>query len=107
MAVVLRPHSYKGRIFGPEQIYGDPYVGVLLVTWQGPDIVEIDLTLGEMSRDDVLDLCYQLRDLGVKIVRAWRADNHRLPRSKPVRTEGRFTLWEGEVDKAIAALERA
>lgn len=107
MTISVRPHAYKVRVFKPDQAYGDPYCAVLLVTWQGPDVVEIDLAHGEMTKYDVLDIYKWLVTLGVRILRAWRADNHRLPFGSSVRTEGRFTLWEVDLPRAIPLLERA
>lgn len=104
--VVFRPHVYKFRVFSDDQVYGDPYIGVGLVTWQGGDKVEIDLTHGELSRQDFLAICTTLRDMGVRTVAAWRADKKRLTCGRPVRTEGRFTLWEADLDRMIERLSQ-
>lgn len=104
--VVFRPHVCKFRVFSDNQAYGDPYVGVDLVTWQGADEVEIDLTHGELSRQDILDIYTTLRDMGVRTVVAWRADKKRLTYGHPVRTEGRFTLWETDLEQAIRRMSR-
>lgn len=106
MPVIFRPHSYKVRVFPENMSYGDPYCGVMLITWQGPDIVEIDLAHGDLTRNDILEIYQNLQELGVKTLHAWRADNHRLTGGKPLRTEGRFTLWESDIDRTIKILSR-
>lgn len=106
MTIVFRPHIYKVRVFRPDQTYGDPYVGVMLVAWQGSDTVEIDLAkVDDLTRQDMLEVCEGLYALGVRTLRMWRENSHRMPFGRKVKTEGRFTLWEAELGPGISLLK--
>lgn len=108
MTVVFRPHVEEAMVFDDDAAYGDDYKAAFNVTWQGPDAVEISLNCGTVSHKDVLDTYRGLAEKGAEIAYAWRADRHKAPGvAKRVRTKGRFTLWEVDLEKSIKRLERA
>src|SRR5574337_499720 len=106
MPVILRPHIYKIRVLPEGASYGDPYCGVMLVTWQGPDVVEIDLAHGELTRHDVLDIYRHMEALGVPFVRRKAAAQRRALHPLRSRNGHRHPIaGTGVQDCLIALLE--
>lgn len=67
------------RFFKDGQQWGDPYVAVMALSWESPEVVEATGFHGDVTHAMYHELARWFRDNGVKKVKAVRSIGHTMP----------------------------
>ncbi|QDF95177.1 hypothetical protein CJ010_00725 [Azoarcus sp. DD4] len=82
-------------------------LGVVVVTYEYRDVVVLSAASGPLSRADMREMGADLLAAGVRVVRAWRANGHRMPGARLVEVGRRHSLWEMDLPAFMARVARS
>lgn len=76
--------------------------GCVVITYEFADVVVLSAASGHLTRADLRELGASLLADGVRLVRAWRTNGHRMPGARLVEAGPRHSLWELDLPAVMA-----
>lgn len=101
MSLTLEPLTSIARFYPAGAQFGDAHRACVVVNHDFRDRVTLEAGTGRLTRRDMLELGERLYADGVRVVRAWRANGHRLPGAHIVAQSEHYTCWELQLEEAL------
>lgn len=101
VSVSITPLVSIGRVFRDGGKYGDPYSDTFVVNHDSPDTVTISGARGTLSRAVLRMIGTELLLSGVRTVRCFRTNGHRVPGGELVARGEIISEWRIDLVRAM------